>query len=93
MLTIDINNPDEFTFNNVRKLIASGDNSRESQLKITENGILSIAYGNEIRVTRKNLFTSIIFLKWNNCIGTEAAENIKGLKRTYSELEKIRDGR
>ena len=39
MITIDLNNPAEFTVDNVARLLASVDDSRHRQLRVTKAGI------------------------------------------------------
>ena len=38
-MQIDLNNPAEFTLENVRKLLASGDDTTDTQLRVSRDGI------------------------------------------------------
>lgn len=38
-MQIDLNNPRDFTFDNVRKLLASGRNDRDMQVRVNKDGI------------------------------------------------------
>lgn len=38
-MQIDLNNPKNFTFDNVRKLLASGRNDRDTQVRVSTDGI------------------------------------------------------
>ena len=43
-MEIDLNNPNDFTRERVRELIGSGDNLKNSQLRVSKNGRAYISY-------------------------------------------------
>lgn len=86
MFTIDLNNPAEFTFENVRRLIASGDNLRQSQMMIADNGILSLAYDDDIYSSRNDFLGTLIFEQCNRCLGRKAALDDDWINNVYGQI-------
>lgn len=42
-MTIDLNNPDDFTIENVKKMIASKDDSKNRQIRVNKKGLAYIS--------------------------------------------------
>ena len=87
-MTIDLNNPTEFTIDNLRKLIASEDDSVHTQFRVTNKGILFLSKS----VGNKDLDGILFRLEtngaYNGYVGTEAANNDNWVTRIYEVVKK-----
>ena len=86
-MKIDLNNPDDFTKERVRQLIAKGDDSTHTQLRVTKNGIayLSKEVG---AVNIENLaFRLETWVAGNGYVGSDAAKNDKWIDEVYKDLK------
>lgn len=87
-MKLDLNNPNQFTFDGVRDLIASADDSQHRQLRVTKSGIafLSDAVGAE---SIDNL--TFRFETWdagNDYVGFAASQDHDWVTRIYEALKK-----
>ena len=87
---VDLNNPHEFTFENVRRLIASKDDSASRQLRVTfdNKAFLSDLVGN----TDTHL-TKLQYETWdrdNGCCGIKASMNDDWIMQIYKTLKRDR---
>ena len=82
-MQIDLNDPSAFTLDNFRLLIASGNDSVATQIRVTKGGVLFLS----VDVTRDNvdelLFRLESFVANNGYVGPEAAKDDKLVKRLY----------
>src|ERR1700712_5403883 len=88
-MKINLNNPEEFTRENVKKVIAAGDNSRNTQYRVDKNGyfFLSTDTGNE---NRKDILISFATnFDGDTTVGPDATDDwwvdyiYKSLKRNW----------
>lgn len=86
-MKIDLNNNDEFTLENVRRLIASGSNTENTQLRVNKDGIayLSKTVGN-IKIDDL-AFCLETWIAGNSYAGAEAAADTKWVTTVYSMLK------
>ncbi len=87
-MKINLNNPNEFNLEAVSQLIATEDDSVNTQFRVTEDGMLHLSrdYGN------KNL-KGIVFrietnIAGNGYVGKEAAKDKAWVKRVYDVFYK-----
>ena len=87
-MKIDLTRPSDFTLDNVRMLIASGDDHTATQIRVTKEGIafLSKAVGGE--QIEGLVFRLETFWAGNNCVGPNAANDREWIKRVYQCLKK-----
>ena len=86
-MQIDLTDPDDFTLEAVRKLIAEGDDTTNSQMRITEDGFafLSDDVGTQnIAGIRARWET---FIAGNGYVGPEAAEDEKWVAEVFRRLK------
>lgn len=87
-MEINLNDPEDFTLENVRKLIASEDDTVHTQFRVTKNGklILSRTVGN------RNLDDILFRLEtngaFNGYVGAKAAENDGWVTRIFNVIKK-----
>lgn len=86
-MEIDLNNPNEFTIENIRKMIRSGDDSRNSQIRVREDGIVYLSYvvGNEDLEGLQFRLES--FSAGSGYVGVKASEDEAWIERLYSALK------
>ncbi len=86
-MKINLNDPQQFTFENVRKLIASKDDSQHRQLRVTKDGIayLSDTIGNkDIDDLSFRLET---WIAGNDYVGEAASDDDKWVEKIYKCLK------
>lgn len=85
-MQIDLKNPQDFTMENVRKLIASKDDSAPRQIRVTKDGIayLSDVIGN--RELDGLSFRLESLMRGNGYTGAKAAANDGWVRRIYNVL-------
>ena len=84
---IDLTNPKEFTIENVRKLLASTDDSRNRQLRVTTEGSAFISDEVGIRNLDGIKFRFETWGAGNGYCGSKAAKNEKYVRDTYKDLK------
>ena len=86
-MQIQLNDPNQFTLENVRKLIASGDDSTHTQLRVTKNGI---AYLSDI-VGAEDIdglaFRLETLLAGSDDVGQNAAKDDHWVKKIFECLQ------
>jgi hypothetical protein len=92
MYTININDPEQRTVGNVRKMIASGDDRRHSQIRLSYDGRLYVAHveWGEDRLDGV-LFRSWTYAAGEGRVGTEAAEDTDYARGVCEGLKKLRE--
>lgn len=84
---IDLNNPDEFTLENVRELIRLGDDSTHSQIRVTKGGSAYLSK----TVGAYNLQGVKFCLETldpdNGYVGEEAAKDDAWVKNVFNDLK------
>lgn len=87
-MEIDLNDPEDFTLENVRKLIASEDDSVHTQFRVTKAGklVLSRTVGNkEIDDILFRLETNAAL---NGYVGVKAAQSDAWVTRIYNVVKR-----
>ena len=85
-MTIDLNDPADFTVDNVRRLIASGDDSTHSQLRISKPGIAFVSKtiaGNE---TDNLAFYLEPWIAGRGHVGEIASKDENWVRQAYEAL-------
>lgn len=87
-MIINLNNPSEFTVDNLRKLIASEDDSVNTQFRVTNDGKLFLS-----RVVGNQGLSGILFRLETNCVGNgyvgdKASKNDSWVNRIYNVVKK-----
>ncbi|MBC54496.1 MAG: hypothetical protein CMQ34_11745 [Gammaproteobacteria bacterium] len=85
-MKVNLEDPDSFTLENVRKLIASKDDSEHRQIRVTKTGVafLSDEVGN---INTDGLaFRLETFSAGNGYTGEEASKDEDWVKRVYKAL-------
>jgi hypothetical protein len=87
-MKIDLNKPNELTLDNVRRLLASGDDRSHSQLRVSEAGIayLSEYIGSER--TDGLAFRLETFAARKGYVGTAASQDDEWVSRILEVLRK-----
>ncbi len=82
-MTIDLKNPEENTIEKFRRLVASVDDTKDTQFRVTEEGILFLSED----VGNRNLDNILFRLETNGTgngyVGAEAAKDELWLTRLY----------
>jgi hypothetical protein len=88
-MKVDLSDPKEFTTDNIRRLIASGDNRYHSQIRVNHGGIaeLSKSVGNDGK-KKKWAFSISIFGAQSDKVGEAASQDEAWVKRIYDALRK-----
>lgn len=85
-MSINLNNPDEFTLANVRQLIASGNAKRAIQLRVSLRGSVDFVPANEAAETNDFAFKFTPWLPRDHRVGPEAARDDQWVLRVYQAL-------
>jgi hypothetical protein len=83
-MRIDIKNPKEFTIENLKKLIASGDDSVNTQFRVTNDGFLFISENVGNKELDGILFRLETNIMGNGYVGQTASENENWVSRIYN---------
>lgn len=86
-MKINLNNPTDFTINNLRKLIASEDDTVHTQFRVTNDGylVLSRKVGNQdLDGIKFRLETNGAH---NGYVGIEASQNDEWVNRIYNVIK------
>jgi len=86
-MEIDLNNPKQFTRENVKRLIASGNDTTHTQLRVSKEGI---AYMSDIVGDEEIEDLSFRLETWSpgaGCVGEAAASDDEWLDRIYDCLK------
>ena len=86
-MQIDLNNPEEFTFENVRELLASKDDSQSRQLRVSKDGI---AYLSDVCGNRETENLHCRLETWcagNDYTGPNAAADDTWVARIHTVLK------
>ena len=86
-MRINLNVPSEFTIENLRKLIASEDDTVSTQFRVTEDGYLFLSK----KVGNQSL-SGIVFRLETNCatngyVGIKASQNTNWVNRIYKVIK------
>lgn len=86
-MTIDLNDPQEFTIEKVRQLIASASDRTNVQLRVSKSGVafISMTVGNS--ETDDLAFRLETFSAGSDHVGEAASQNDDWVKRVYDALE------
>jgi hypothetical protein len=71
-MQIDLDNPLEFTFDNVRKLLASGRNDQDVQVRVRTDGIVYLSYDTHVADKTALAFHLETMASHNDFIGPKA---------------------
>lgn len=87
-MRINLNDPNDFTIENVKKLIASHDDSVHTQFRVTTNGYLFLS-----EVVGNQQLDGILFRletnsSYNGYVGEKGANNESWVKRVYEAIKK-----
>ena len=85
-MRIDLNNPDEFTLANVRQFIASGDPTREAQLRVSLRGWVDFAKADEEQGVDNIAFELAPWSPEDRRVGPEAAADDQWVLRVFEVL-------
>ncbi|NEU09786.1 hypothetical protein GZH53_15775 [Flavihumibacter sp. R14] len=87
-MEIDLNNPGEFTLESLAELIASEDDSKDTQFRVTKSGILYLSK----EVGNTNLEDTAFRLETNGAgndyVGEEASKDLEWVTRVYNVISK-----
>lgn len=86
-MTIDLNNPNEFTLENVANLLASKDDSAHRQLRVDSKGIAYLS--DEVGNTNINglAFRLETWSAGTNYVGIKASQDSKWVQRIFKCLQ------
>lgn len=87
-MEIDLNDPSEFTLENVRRLIASKDDSKHRQLRITKKGKAFISDDVGCDNLEELAFRFETMDAGNGYVGIEASKDSEYVNRIYKALKK-----
>jgi hypothetical protein len=87
-MTIHLNDPGDFTRENVRQLIASVDDSKHRQLPVTVGGIAFISDTVANVATEGIAFSIATWCEGNDYSGESAARDEAWVTRVYGALQK-----
>jgi hypothetical protein len=86
---IDMNEPSEFTINNLKIILEAGDETINNQLRITDDGILFLSQ--DVGTTNLDGIKSRLetFGSYTNCVGGDISDDKEWLERVYKGIKKI----
>lgn len=87
-MRINLNDPKEFTLENVRKLIASGDDSVNTQFRVTNDGYLFLSHSVGNRDLEGIKFRLETNGAYNGYVGEDAAKHEAWVTRIYEVVKK-----
>lgn len=82
-MKIDLNDPNDFTLENVRKLITTEDDSVDTQFRVTDEGILFLSRDVGNRNLEGIKFRIEINIAGNGYVGQEASKDENWVKSIY----------
>ena len=87
-MKVDLNDPKEFTPDNIRRLIASGDDRRNTQLRVSKDGLayISNVVGND--QTDDVAVRMETFSAESGNVGEVASQNDDWIEQVYRALRK-----
>jgi len=86
-IEIDLNNPNEFTLENVRQLIRAGDDNRNSQIRVRNDGIAYLSYVVGNQQLEGIQFRLETFQAGNEYVGIQASEDEHWIEKVFHTLE------
>ncbi|MGW8181769.1 MAG: hypothetical protein ACWGQW_23815 [bacterium] len=86
-MRIDLNNPDEFTLANVRQLIASGDVTKATQLRVSCHGGAELSLPDDGHASPDVAFQLEPWLPEDRRVGPEAASDDQWVLSVYEALK------
>jgi len=87
-IEIDLNNPNEFTLENVRQLIKDGDDTRNSQIRVRNDGIAYLSYVVGNQQLEGLQFRLETFQAGNGYVGIQASEDEQWIEQVFRTLER-----
>ena len=85
---LDLNDPTQFTFDGVKVLIASKDDSEDRQLRVTEEGIAYLSDSVGADDIDGILFRFETWDEKNGYVGVKASNDTEWVSRIYDALRK-----
>lgn len=85
-MQIDLNDPDQFTLEQVRRLITSGNGSRHTQLRVNRAGqawLSEVVGGQQLEGLKFRLET---WAAGSGCVGPAAAEDERWVQQVFKAL-------
>jgi len=87
-MKINLNDPSDFTLENVKKLIASGDDSIDTQFRVTTDGFLFISTSVGTEDLDGILFRLESNVAFNGWVGKDASEDEEWVERIFEAVKK-----
>ena len=87
-MRINLNDPKDFTIENVRKLIASHDDTVHTQFRVTKDGYLFLSEYVGYQNLDGILFRLETNSSYNGYVGQKGAANERWVKRIYEAVRK-----
>lgn len=87
-MRINLNNPDDFTMESIQKLIASEDDTVNTQFRITNDGYLILSKDTGSENLQNIVFRLETNIAGNDYVGISASEDLNWVKRVYDVIEK-----
>jgi hypothetical protein len=87
-MQMDLNDPNDFTVANTGKLLASKDDSKHRQLRVTKNGIAYLSDDTGPENVEDLAFRLETWLAGNDYVGIRASQDQAWVKRIYDALKK-----
>jgi hypothetical protein len=87
-MKINLNNPDDFTIDNVRRMIASASDETHVQVRVTKDGIAYISTTIGSEDTEDLAFRFETLSARSDQVGDAAAQDDKWVRRIYDALKK-----
>jgi len=86
-MTIDLNDPVDFTVDNVRKLIASGSDRSHTQIRVSKDGIAYLSNTVGADQTDDLAFRLETFSVESDYVGEKASKDDAWVERVYKALK------
>jgi hypothetical protein len=87
-IEIDLNNPNEFTLENVRQLIRAGDVNRNSQIRVRNDGTAYLSYVVGNQQLEGLQFRLETFSAGSGYVGIQASEDDAWIEQVFRSLER-----
>ena len=87
-MKIDLTNPQAFTLQNLKKLIASEDDTVNTQFRIDRNGYLFLSKDIGILNLDNIVFRLSSMLAGNGYVGIQASDDIEWVTKIYNIIKK-----
>ncbi|MGF6594318.1 hypothetical protein LOY54_17745 [Pseudomonas sp. B21-032] len=86
-MQIDLNNPNDFTLDNVRALLVAGNGAVHNQLRVNHKGIAWLSQVTGGRELQGLSFRLETWAAGSGCVGPQVADDERWIRQVYKALK------